>query len=89
MGADACPSGYTTVTDAVTCAAASVYLGDPYEAHNNDGASNAICNGRACGAAYGQGNGCENTRLTGHHGAQAQWICKQAGCATSSKHVCI
>lgn len=78
-GVDACPSGYTTIKDEATCIIASDFLGDPYKTNENDNLPTSICNGRACGDAYSQGDGCTNTRLTSSHGSKAKWICKKLG----------
>jgi hypothetical protein len=80
IGVKSCPTGYETIIgDEATCITASTYLGDPYKTNENpDDITTAYCNGRACGDAYNQGTGCENTRMTTSSGTVAQYVCKLA-----------
>jgi len=65
---DACPSGYTSISDSDMCSTAAASLGLSYDSSQNDGHANAVCN--YCG-------GCSQpiVRLRASHGANADWIC--------------
>ena len=76
MGRDACPKGFTSITDPVSCEVASKALGIIYsKRHNNHAAvhkknPSAVCN------CYG---GCRppnmKSRVHNHHGPNAKWVC--------------
>ena len=76
IGRDACPKGFTTITDPELCDVASKALGIIYsKQHNNHAAihkknPSAVCN------CYG---GCRppnmRSRVHNHHGPSAKWVC--------------
>ena len=74
VGVDACPAGYKSIKDEVTCETASKYLGLEYRGDRNK--DSGICNW--CGGCN-TANGGQSVRITGNHGGKAKWICELAG----------
>ena len=66
---EACPDGFTTISDKATCELASVNLGLDYSPSDNDETTTAICN---------WSNIWSISRVSSNN-VESKWICKNIG----------
>merc|ERR1719498_1360987 len=73
VGVDACPIGYSPISDGAVCAEAAAALGGTYNAADsrNDGNDDTVC-------IYCGGCNPKTVFLSNIHGVSAKWLCAEA-----------